>query len=970
MIHHTIVEESIEPPNKPEDTYNSGGDTLLYQWGDYADKHFEENLHLVYEKIVYWRKNLFLLPTGKAGKQYIDEITRLINAWVADSPLKKIAFKAIMVMPSLLLQKPSKDSKSKDHLLALERRFKLWSSGNLLDLLKESQTIQDGLKSLSKPKTIGELSKKFAEQMQKGNVNGAIKLLTNNMQNGILPLNKETIALLKQKHPHASKATQEVLLPDQPESIHPIKFEKINADVIRAAVTKTRGGSGPSGMDAEGWKRLLTSNSFGQSSQDLCKAVAAAARKLCTVPDQCGSLEAFLACRLIPLDKNPGLRPIGVGEILRRIVGKAIVNVIRNDILTSVGSLQVCAGHEAGCEAAVHAMHQIFDQEDTEAILLIDAANAFNCVNRNVFLHNIGIVCPEMAIYVKNCYYLPSRLFIIGGYEIKSSEGTTQGDPIAMAIYAIAIIPLIMMIIEATSHLPSTRTRVVAYADDFSAAGSVENLVYWWQTLCDLGPKFGYYPQASKSWLIVKPTVMTKAKRMFEGTHIQITQNGKRHLGAIVGSLAYRNEFLSEKVNRWYNEIRLLSEIARIEPQAAYSCFVSGYKHKFTYCMRTIPNIGDLLKPIDEIILTKFIPAITGGIVINDLERKLISLPVKYGGLGLPVYSELSDREYENSILITEHLRNNIIQQVRQYCHDPDINKKKNKLKVDRAVSQKKVLDATRQKMNEQQIRLNNINQEMGASNWLTTLPLKDEGYTINKQCFWDLIRLRYGWELSRLPDNCECGSKFTTTHALSCKKGGFISIRHNQIRNITASLLKEVCRDVRVEPTLQPLSGEYLEERMANESNEARVDVSARGFWISGQMAFFDVRVFNPSAKRYENQETAKTYDTNEKEKKKQYNDRIMQVEHGTFTPLVMSATGGMGRECRKFYARLAEMISEKRKQSYPLIVSWIRRKLCFALLNSVCLCIRGSRTIFHSNLEESISEDPKVSEITSRIE
>jgi len=91
--------------------------------------------------------------------------------------------------------------------------------------------------------------------------------------------------------------------------------------------------------------------------------------------------EAFLACRLIPLDKNPGLRQIGVGEVLRRIIGKAVMVVPRNHVKKSVGSLQVCAGQEAGCEAAIHAMKDIFEQEDTEAVLLIDAANAFNAIN-------------------------------------------------------------------------------------------------------------------------------------------------------------------------------------------------------------------------------------------------------------------------------------------------------------------------------------------------------------------------------------------------------------------------------------------------------------------------------------------------------------------------------------------------------------------------------------------------------------
>ena len=102
---------------------------------------------------------------------------------------------------------------------------------------------------------------------------------------------------------------------------------------------------------------------FGDSSLDLCQTLAKVTKKLCT-EELSTSLEGFLACRLIPLNKNPGFRPIGVGEVLKRIIGKVIVSVVCNDIISSVDSLQVSAGHEAGCEAAIHAMHTIFENEN------------------------------------------------------------------------------------------------------------------------------------------------------------------------------------------------------------------------------------------------------------------------------------------------------------------------------------------------------------------------------------------------------------------------------------------------------------------------------------------------------------------------------------------------------------------------------------------------------------------------------
>ena len=153
------------------------------------------------------------------------------------------------------------------------------------------------------------------------------------------------------------------------------------------------------------------------------------------------STEPYLACRLIPLDKNPGVRPIGIGEVLRRIVGKAVISIIKPEILQSAGSLQLCAGLPSGCEAAVHALSDIYSRDSTDAILLVDASNAFNALNRKALLHNIRYVCPPMATYIRNCYTTSSRLFITGGCEISSSEDTTQGDPFEMPAYAVGIVP-------------------------------------------------------------------------------------------------------------------------------------------------------------------------------------------------------------------------------------------------------------------------------------------------------------------------------------------------------------------------------------------------------------------------------------------------------------------------------------------------------------------------------------------------
>ena len=151
-----------------------------------------------------------------------------------------------------------------------------------------------------------------------------------------------------------------------------------------------------------------------------------ATRTLEIQEDGSTSIEAYLSCRLIPLNKLPGVRPVGIGEVIRRIIGKTVIATVKSQIVQCAGPLQLCAGQRSGCEAAAHAMTQAFDQDDSEAIL-VDAANALNSINRKVLLPNIQYLCPVLAIYTINCYQSHSRLFVQGGKEISSAEGTTQG---------------------------------------------------------------------------------------------------------------------------------------------------------------------------------------------------------------------------------------------------------------------------------------------------------------------------------------------------------------------------------------------------------------------------------------------------------------------------------------------------------------------------------------------------------------
>ena len=123
-----------------------------------------------------------------------------------------------------------------------------------------------------------------------------------------------------------------------------------------------------------------------------------------------------------------------------------------------------------------------------------------------------------------------------------------------------------------------------------------------------------------------------------------------------------------------------------------------------------------------------------------------------------------------------------------------------------------------------------------------------ENGFNLPKGEFRDALALRllrFNHGFQRLPGQCPCGQRFDVTHAINCKRGGFIITRHNDIRDFEANLLKKVFNDVEIEPPLQPLTNEHL-ERGSIKTDSPRLNVRTKGFWRRSQNAFSDIRVTN----------------------------------------------------------------------------------------------------------------------------
>lgn len=911
----------------------------------------------IYDDVVHWRKRYFDIPNNSTGKAFVSELARLLQVFVDSRGTDNEALYSFMIMPALLLQKPHDKCNYREAGQHLGRRLDLWKNKDFQDLFAEGKCLQEQFfKKVRKSRLLGEedVARKFGIAMSNGQVHQALRMLNENQASGVLHLDESVTLrdgtkasvreLLNEKHPPGQPLRNSALICGDAPDTNTIQFESLTPALVAKVVRGCQGSAGPSGLDSNSWRRLCLS--FKGPSSAMCQAIASFARLLASSVLDPENLVPFLSCRLVALDKQPGVRPIGISEVLRRVTAKSILKVVGRDVEEACGHLQKCSGCPAGLEAAVHAMQQTFHDEDTEGILLVDAKNAFNSLNRKVALHNVQYSCPALSTSLHNCYSRPTRLFVSGGGEISSQEGITQGDPFSMPFYALATLPLIHAL-----RLDHPEIRQTWLADDSAAAGHLRELRRWWDTLKKVGELYGYWTNSSKTILLVKDSLLDLAEEIFQGTGVQITVKGVRYLGSAVGKAEFARLFWERRIDDWLEELKVLSTIAETEPHAAFTALTHGLRSKYTYLLRTLPAITGYLEKVDKFLQEELLPRLTHRKTFNADDLEMLRLPARLGGIGLPSLAGTAAFELASSKAMTAAQVNEIIQQNvdREAARVEDV-----RMAAVRARNAAKVQRQKAEKTRQQQLmdeddtkgRLLDLLSKKGTSAWLTTLPLRSHGFWLSKWDFKDALALRYNWVLENVPVMCVCGCHFSPDHAIVCPFGGYPSIRHNEIRDLLGGLLSEVCHNVAVEPRLAPLSGEVFEHRSTNTSPEARLDIRARGFWSRSEDAFFDVRIFHPNAPSYIKVPLVELFGRHEQQKRLEYEERVCNVDHGSFSPLVFSTTGAAGPLCDRFIKRLASLLTKDDESAYSATIALIRCKLSFALIRNTVMCIRGSRS------------------------
>jgi hypothetical protein len=643
--------------------------------------------------------------------------------------------------------------------------------------------------------------------------------------------------------------------------------------------------------------------------------------------------------------------------VYRRLWAKCLLKAIGSQATAACGNYNLCAGLHSGIEGAVHAARDVFadpslipapppesQQADDDpltqapepptdvqspvpladmtldealaaiaddvgtspaaasAVLLVDATNGFNELGRKAMLWTVRHRWANGTRFSFNCYRHSAQLLMRrrgGDCEIiLSREGVTQGDPLSMVLYRFALTPL----------AETLRARVPTvvqpwYADDAAMAGSVDGIAEAQRLLLELGPRRGYFPEPDKSILIVPfatPTPALEPLVEFNFRH----EEGHRYLGGFVGTEAAEAQWVDPQIQQWIEGVHCLAAAARRYPQTAYAGLLQSLQAEWQYLQRVTPDIAPAFAPLEAAIATVFLPALLATTVEEVAKlRPLLALPTQLGGLGIPDPTTTGEFCYAASKESKTLLQGSLVTGDRLCAteHRRDASTGRFAAKASRSRVHASRLGAIIASSRPQEKR--RIVRSAATGAWLSTLPSLLNGSDLSAEEFRDGVRLRFGLTPTSLPLRCDgCGERFKTEHAMSCRKGGLILHRHNDLVATWGQLCGQAhtpSSTVSDEPLIQ--TSQDVRAAGANRTEptpELRGDIAVHGFWTRGSTAIFDVRVTDTDAPSNRNTAPQKVLQRHhEKEKKDKYG-ALCIARRRTFTPLVFSVDGMQGVE------------------------------------------------------------------------
>ena len=978
--------------------------------GIVADKAWQER----WKRMVQLNQRHYSVPQGRVGQRFITALTAEFQG-VRE---RRWNGERVVVFVVTVLRRTPTVTRARDIRSRLTQRLKLWADGCYSALVDDTESEARG--GTARPSQDDEAAARaFDAQVLSGHIRQAVRRLTSRDGGGVYgpddlcsKTGRPVLEVLHSKHP---------TLKDPAVGVENGAFEPYDAapdvvplviadEVVQKVASDISGSAGLCGVDSAMYRNWAFR--FGVESQAFREEMAAWANWLANESPPYAAYRAFRAGRLVALDKCPGTRPVGIGEIFMRAWAKMGLVVAGSDATAACGDHNLCAGLPAGIEGAVHAVQRVWDRiakstpaptrppppnpppppvaphptippgrppeaptqpppeppptppapppptprpqappasgPDHEAVLMVDAYNGFNELSRKAMLWTVRHRWASGSRLVFNCYRHAAMLVLrrrTGPAEtILSQEGVTQGDPLSMVVYGLTLVPLAELVRREVPGLAQAW-----YADDAALAGALDLIGLATGLIVRHGPARGYYMEPAKSILVCAEHLPGEALDGLAGFQFKRSA-GTRYLGGFIGAARKQVAWIRDQVDDWAFGVRRLAMVARRFPQTAFAGLTMSLQSEWQYLQRVVPGLADAFEPVETALREEFLPALFQvDATAAAANRALWALPTKHGGLGIPDPTTTGEALHRCSKAVTAVLTDALTPgsapfALNAYLAEARAERRAHKLgKVHAA--RKSMMAHIHDKPHAVQRR---VKRSTKCGAWLTVMPQRLNGTVLTGEEFRDALRLRYGMRPEGMPQKCDgCGAAFSVEHALACKVGGQVSARHNDIKQEWMSLCAQARGKASVsdEPHIKTSqdvrdAGATGGEVMAN----LRGDIGVHGFWKKGSSCIFDVRVTDTDQPSQRGMAPDKVLEKHEREKKDKY-AAACAARQRSFTPLVFSVDGLLGKETSAAVKRLASLLSKKWSSKYSAVCGFLRARLSLALVRATGRCLRAER-------------------------
>ena len=767
--------------------------------------------------------------------------------------------------------------------------------------------------------------------------------------------NRETVKIMRDKHPAARQP-----IGGLPSTDHaPLSFT--SSHVIKCALKFRKGSSGgPSGLRPEHLRVVLQSSNNRRDSAAVSLTRLLNGMMAGKVPD---AVAPYLCGARLHAGKKKdgGLRPIAVGDLLRRLTSKCAASAVSDKAKALLSPHQLGVGVQHGCESIIHATRQAVNKAGEKFVMRADLVNAFNLADRATALHQVEQHFPELLPWVITAYSSPS-LLIFGSTSIWSKTGFHQGDPLASLLFSLVLHPIILQIED---QVPSLDLNVW-YLDDGTLVGTVPELQQVVEIILREGPASGLIlstGQTVKAPDPPKTTVWSRLDMSDDDDPLgkgvpRVREDGITLLGAPLGSEDFVARALQEKVNKVQRITSLLPDLQ--DPHTEFCLLRSCLSlPKLMFTLRTVDTSPhqQLLTQFDQLTreaLTRIL-----GAPLNDLQWDQAKLPVSLGGMGLRAADDHGAAAYSTSFLQSQPLVGQLLG-VTDTEEPPPLSPTvlaTLSLKLGEETTADTLTGLT-QKMVGTKVDLANqtllSTKTMGAGErevarmasvslpqaggWLNCPPLPALGLHLRGPEFVIAVKFRLGMQVYDSAGNCPaCGrlSDVMGDHGMVCGTGGERIARHNALR--------DALHDTAAAAGLAP----QKEGRALLPGNDRRPADIFLPHWAGGRDAALDVTVIHPlqdatRARAAAEPGSAMTYAYNNKMRG---TADLCDQQGIAFIPIVAESTGGWHKvaleQLRKLGSALARHSGQEEGETISHLLTrasiLLQKGLASLLLNRI---------------------------------